>query len=386
MRRAMWALFALALVFCRSDGAASPVASPQRVTLIGDSVAARVGQIPSAAQALEERLSVRLRLGVCRRLVSRSCSFQGVRPPTVLEEIKSLGPRIDGVVVIEIGYNDAPKDFARGADIVMQTLVRRGARHVVWVTLRERQSAYRDINHTIRDLKHRWPRVVRVADWSLVSSGRPWFEADAVHLNTDGANAFARLIHASVVTACGKRCLTDAFDAVPLQRTPPGVPRCPQQAGGAWAAVLARTTTAERALALQKKAIAGGFAQSVIVQPQPDVYEVVLFGFPDEAGAVSIYLEAKVRGFRSSAVLNDGPCDDLDGDWEADFGHTSTREEAVALLTRVRTAGFRAGSKVEMDEPDNFEVAIDGIQSTSQFADFEAEALRAGFIVSFEPS
>jgi len=386
MRRAIWAVFALAVVLCGSDGAASPVASPQRVTLIGDSIAARLEQIPSAAQALEERLSVRARLAVCRRLVARSCSFQGVRPPTVLEEIKSLGPRIDGVVVIEAGYNDTPSDFARGADVVMRALTRRGAPHVVWVTLRERQSSYREINHTIRDLRRRWPQIVRVADWSLVSSGQPWFEADAVHLNTDGANALARLIHSSVVAACGKPCLTGVFDATPLQRTPPGVPRCPQRAGGAWAAVLARTTTAERALVLQKKAAAAGFGQSVIVQPRPDVYEVVLFGFSDEAGAVSIYLEAKARGFRSSPILNDGPCDDLNGDWEADFGHTVTRGEADALLARLRAAGFREGSEIEMDEPDNLEVAIAGIQSTSQFADFAAEALRAGFIVSFEPS
>ena len=386
MPRAIWAVFASALVLCGSNGAARPVASPQPVTLIGDSVAMRLEQIPSAAQVLEEGLSVRLRLGVCRRLVARSCSYHGVRPPSVLDEIRSLGRRIGGVVVLEIGYNDDPPDFAHGAETVMHALTRRGAQHVVWVTLHERQESYRDINRTIRGLGRRWPRVVRVADWSLLSTGRQWFEADAVHLNTDGANALARLIHSSVVAVCGKLCVTDAFTAVPLQRTPPGIPRCPQRSGGAWVAVLARTTAAERALALQQKAITAGFGQSVIVQPSPDVYEIVIFGFPDEAGPVSIYLEAKARGFRSSAVLNDGPCDDLDGDWEADFGHTRTLAEAATLLARVRAAGFTAGSKIETDEPGNHEVAVDGIQSTSQFAEFAGKALRAGFIVSFEPS
>lgn len=386
MRRAILAVSALALVLYALDGAASSVASPQRVTLIGDSVGARLEQVPSAAQALEVRLSVRTRLAVCRRLVSRSCSFHGVRPPTVLQEIRSLGSRIDGVVVIEVGYNDTPSDFAQGVDVIMGALTRRGAPHVVWVTLRERQPSYRDINRIIRDLKRQWPQVVRIADWSLVSAGQPWFEADAVHLNTDGANALATLIHASVVAACGKPCVTNAFDAMPLQRTPRGAPRCAQRAGGAWAAVLARTTTAQRALALQQRAIAAGFGQSVLVQPRPEVYEVVLFGFPDKAGATSIYLEARARGFRSSAVPNDGPCDDLSGDWEADFGHTATRAEAAALLARVQAAGFRDGSKIEIDEPDNFEVAVEGIESTSQFADFAAEALRAGFVVSFEPS
>jgi hypothetical protein len=353
--------------------------------LIGDSVAARLEQIPSSAQLLEARLSLRVRVAVCRRMIARSCDYHGVRPPTVVQEVTSLGPRTPGVVVIQSGYNDTPFDFERGARAVMRVLTRRGVRHVVWITLHERQPSYRDINRIIRGLPRRWPGVARVADWSAASTGRPWFEADAVHLTTEGAEALARLIHGSALAACGKACVTDVFDPVPLQPTAPGAVRCPQRAGGAWAAVLARTATAERALALQRKAVARGFGQSLIVQPRPGVFEVVLFGFPDEAGAVGIYLEAKLRGFRSSAVPNDGPCDDLSGDWEADFGHTKTRAEAAELLGRVGVAGFH-GARIETDEPANFEVVVEGLQSTSELPDFAAKALRSGFIVSFEPS
>jgi hypothetical protein len=366
-------------------GQAHTSARAVTVTLIGDSVADRVEQMPIAAQAFEDRLAVRVRLAVCRRLASPSCSFQGVRPPSALEEIKLLGPRVGRVVVLAIGYNETPRAFSQGVGPVMTALAAGGAARVIWVTLHERQASYHEINATIMGLARRWPRLVRVADWSALSAGQPWFEQDDVHLNETGALALARLLHASIVAACGAAC-TSVPIPDPLQPTPAAAPRCPARSGGPWVAVLARARSAPQALSLRNRAIAAGFGQSVIVQPGPTSYEIVLFGFPDRDGAVGIYLEAKARGFRATPLPNTGPCGDADGDWEVVFGHRTTQADARALLARVNTAGFTTGSAIEVDGPGDYEVAVAGIQSTSQFADVAARALSAGSAVSFEPS
>ncbi len=354
------------------------------VTLIGDSVIDRVAQIPAAAFTLEQGLVVRSRLAVCRRLATPSCGYRGERPPSALEEIRRLGRRVGPVVVLAVGYNETPQVFARGVPVVMRALAAGGARHVVWVTLHERQPSYAATNRVIRQTAHRWPRLVRVVDWSSASEGRPWFEPDDVHLNADGALALARLVHSTVAAACGGACAT-VPPPLPLQPTAPGMPRCPARSGGPWAVVLARAGSPARALALVRRARAAGFVQAVLVQPSPAVYEVVVFGYPDREGAIGVYLEAKERGLRAAPVENTGPCADRDGDWEVVFGHLTTMEQAQELLARVRAAGYSSAA-IEADGDADYEVSVGGIGSTSELAEAEARALRAGFVVSFEPS
>lgn len=161
---------------------------------------------------------------------------------------------------------------------------------------------------------------------------------------------------------------------------------CPAHEGGAWMAVLGRASSPTTALALQRRALRVGFRQSVIVQDGPRAFKVVLFGLPSRAAAVGVGAEAKRAGFRVFAEANVGPCSDQVGNWEAVFGHTTSMGAARALLKRINTVGFKPGSLIETDGPRDYEVAVNGILSTSQFAGFAAEARRVHFIVAFEPS
>ena len=47
------------------------------------------------------------------------------------------------LVVVELGYNDAPSGFAGDIDAMMATLTARGAKRVVWVNMAEVRTAAR---------------------------------------------------------------------------------------------------------------------------------------------------------------------------------------------------------------------------------------------------
>ena len=359
----------------------APTPTP-RVAVIGDSVAERIEQLPVAAFALESRLAITVDAAVCRRVIDRSCAYGGAHATSALDAIESL-PKVPRVVVLDVGYNETAASFAAGAATMMTELRRRGVAHVVWVTLRERQPGYADTNRSIRELAKQWPGVVRVVDWNAISQGQPWFEQDDVHLNTDGAVNLALAIRSGVLSACGMACLLP--NRPPLQALLRTEAICTEGAGGSWAAVLATADRARTALTLQRQAIAKGFTQSVIVQATPKVYEIVLFGFDTRAAAIDYYLQAKARGFRLTVAPNIDNCGNENGGWQAVFGHTTTRAAAASLLERIRAAGFSDGSGIQTVVPGDYEVVIEGIQSTKQFNGFAQEALRAGFIVSFEP-
>ena len=352
------------------------------VAVIGDSVSARIEQIPEAAYALENGLAMDVDTGVCRRLVEQSCEFNGTRAPSTLEVIRSWR-RLPSVVVIDVGYNESTLSFTRGSATVMAALTRRGVTRVLWVTLRERQQSNADTNLAIRALAKRWPTIVRVVDWNAGSSGQPWFEQDGVHLDTVGAVMLARLIHTNARAACSGGCSLPKRP--PLQPLSRAHAVCTEGAGGAWAAVLGTAGSARDSLALQRRAVAKGFGQTVIVQANPSVFEVVLFGFPTRAAAVGVYLEAKQRGFRMTIAPNIDNCGNESGSWKAVFGHTATATAARRLLARIRAAGFADGSQIQNNQPRDYEVVVEGIQSTTQFTAFAAKALKAGFIISFEP-
>jgi hypothetical protein len=365
-----------------ADASAGPQA-PAQVLFVGDSVPLRIEQIPEAAWALEQGMSVVSELAICRRLLQPSCaSYEtGIRPTTAYEVVSDVA-RTPTVVVMSIGYNDPPPQFAAGADAVMRKLTSRGVRHVIWVTLRDTHPQSAAVNHIIFGLQRRWPGV-SVLDWNTLSTGEQWFD-DEIHLNTAGAMAMARLIRARVLAACGTACL--APPRPPLQPLPSGSRICPERVGGDWVAVLATASSASQALALERAAIAKGFDQSLIVQSTPTVWQIALFGFPTRAAAVNEYLEMKSRGFRETISPNVGSCSDETGTWTAIFGRAPAIAAARALLTRIRAAGFKDGSRVENDQPGNYAVEITGFQSTKQLSGFAQEALRAGFVVSFEPS
>jgi hypothetical protein len=102
------------------------------------------------------------------------------------------------VAVVNVGYNDDPRDYDVGA--VMRALRAGGAEAVVWVTMRETRSVYAATNERIRAAARRWP-AMRIADWNAVSGGRPWFGSDGLHLNARGAMALSGLLRTNVLAA-----------------------------------------------------------------------------------------------------------------------------------------------------------------------------------------
>lgn len=68
---------------------------------------------------------------------------------------------------------------------------------------------------------------------------------------------------------------------------------------------------------------------------------------------------------------------------EAVFGHFSSRGAAIAYARKPRRQGFQ-GIKIEDDGCGDFEVEIDGADTTQQRTSFAAEAAKSGFQISFE--
>jgi hypothetical protein len=194
------------LVAVSTLAAALPGATPAQakaplpVTLVGDSVAASISLVPAAQRQLGHGLEVRLDVGVCRRLVQPSCSFQGSTPTTALQAVQAHGRSLGTVLVVEVGYNDGSEGYRQGIDRVMRAALAQGAVGVVWVTLRETQRIYRSTNVAIRSAAKRWPQLV-VADWNAYSSGKRWFGRDGLHLTATGAAALAAFLRPHVLKA-----------------------------------------------------------------------------------------------------------------------------------------------------------------------------------------
>lgn len=194
-------LVAACLATALAAGAsAAPVKKNVPVTFIGDSVAASILYTPQAQTILSRGLKVRFDLRVCRRLVAASCAYQGSAPPTALQSVQSLGRSVGQVLVVNVGYNESASGYGKGVDQVMRAALAQGARHVVWVTLREQRDTYRWTNVAIRTAAKRWPQL-RVAEWHAYSKNKPWFSADGLHMSSTGAAELARYVRTNVLAA-----------------------------------------------------------------------------------------------------------------------------------------------------------------------------------------
>jgi hypothetical protein len=170
-----------------------------RVTVIGDSIMASFDYVPSAQRALGTGLELRGNHAVCRRLVARSCPFNGSTPSTALDVVRGSGRALGSVVVINVGYNDWAAVY--DVDRMMKALRSAGVRTVIWVTLREAGSnahLYAQSNERIRAADRTWKSLV-VADWNAYSRGRSWFRSDGLHLTSAGALGMARLLRPLLV-------------------------------------------------------------------------------------------------------------------------------------------------------------------------------------------
>lgn len=129
------------------------------------------------------------------------------------------GRQVGSVVVVGLGYNSLwqknranfaawAAQFDREADSLVSQLRNRGAKKIVWVTLREpspsvvtANGAYQYehyawffpyVNERLRALVHRQPDIA-LANWAAVSD-RMDLTYDLIHLNPDGARLMAHVI------------------------------------------------------------------------------------------------------------------------------------------------------------------------------------------------
>jgi hypothetical protein len=168
------------------------------VMVIGDSVATGMYWHNDAIAVMQRNLDVDWQIAVCRRLTGESCTDSGVQPQTAVDLVDSL-PDVPPYVVLVMGYNDPADTFALSIDATMESLLAKGAQHVLWLTLREAEGPFPLINAQLYGALERWPQL-QLVDWNSVSASHPqWFQTDGVHLVASGGLAMARLVHGSLM-------------------------------------------------------------------------------------------------------------------------------------------------------------------------------------------
>ena len=175
------------------------------MTLVADSVGGVLFWQQDARDDLARGIDLRIEIRTCRRLVTDGCVYSGERPPSALASIRELGPALGRVVVLDVGYNDAPDGFDAGIDRVMGALVAAGVDRVVWLTLRERRASWAEINDRIREARKRWPQL-QLGDWELESRDHDAWFTDGIHMSWVGGAAFASFLRPLVLAACGNEC------------------------------------------------------------------------------------------------------------------------------------------------------------------------------------
>ena len=104
--RARLGILVLALIACVAGVAVAVSHAGTRsgpvVTLIGDSVAARMEHNPAALNRLNRDFTLNLQTRGCRRLATQSCTIVGepAPPANVVTLAKRLGPRLGRIVVV----------------------------------------------------------------------------------------------------------------------------------------------------------------------------------------------------------------------------------------------------------------------------------------------
>jgi hypothetical protein len=167
--------------------------------LIGDSVADGIAVDPAALAVVKQGVSLDLEVAPCRRLEGEGCPVNGVRPPSAVQLIQSLGQRIAPNVVIAVGYNDYEDQYQGNIADALAALEAAGVKHVFWLTLREAHHPYIQMNGFIEQAAQSHPELT-VVDWNTYSrSHLDWFQSDGVHLKNTGAVQMATLIHKALL-------------------------------------------------------------------------------------------------------------------------------------------------------------------------------------------
>jgi hypothetical protein len=184
--------------------AASPAGPTkvQQVTMFGDSVADSIVLDSQAASIMKEGVLVSFQVAPCRRLEGVGCPYQGSTPPSALQVIQSLGPKVGQYVVMDVGYNDFEDQYAGNISDALIALKAAGVKHVWWLTLRAAHHPYVNMNADIASAAAENASWVSVIDWNAYSRNHPeWFQSDGVHLLHGGSIAMSTLIHTTLVAA-----------------------------------------------------------------------------------------------------------------------------------------------------------------------------------------
>ncbi len=176
---------------------AAPAAVPAVITdalIIGDSVLSAVETLSSARAALAARHSFVIDAKVCRRLIARSCAYQGVTPSTALEALQSDRGAYR-TLVVGVGYNDVA--LAPAVDALIAEARIRGIEHVVWINYHEAgtySAIYAQHNATLAAKLAEFSEL-SVIDWnSAVEQHRDWASNDGLHLTPAGTQAMVMMI------------------------------------------------------------------------------------------------------------------------------------------------------------------------------------------------
>lgn len=198
LRHALTLLAAVILLAVPAATAGGAQNAPPGFLLIGDSVSTGMLWHRQAVAVLQKNLAVDWQVAVCRTLTGVSCPFDGERAETALELIVAM-PSVPPIVVVEMGYNDPAGTFATAVDQTVSKLVAKGAKHVLWLTLRASRAPYPQLDTVLTRAVARYPQL-ELVDWNTYSASQiPWFQNDFVHLTAAGGVAMAHLVHASVV-------------------------------------------------------------------------------------------------------------------------------------------------------------------------------------------
>ncbi len=189
-----------ALLLCVS-GAQAASRDLQHVTLIGDSVADAIPGDSQALATVRQGIDLDLEVAPCRRVDQDSCPINGVRPPNVVQLVKSMGSKLGPNVVVSVGYNDFADQYATNIETALDAMKAAGVKHVWWLTLRAVHHPYLNMNDEIVNAAKNHPEM-DVIDWNVYSRSHPdWFQADGLHLLAPGAEAMADLIHKTLIEA-----------------------------------------------------------------------------------------------------------------------------------------------------------------------------------------
>lgn len=193
------AVVAVAALLGGSAAPAGVRAAPlPHVTVFGDSIAEAIVENDSARAILVDGVDVDFEVAPCRRLVQDSCPYNGGRPPTVMQVVKTLGSRIGPTVIVALGYNEFEDQFARNVQVTLDAFENAGVKQVLWLTLRAARHPYVNMNDALVAAAATHPSLV-VVDWNLYSrSHADWFQSDGIHLLNDGSKGMATLLHTTL--------------------------------------------------------------------------------------------------------------------------------------------------------------------------------------------